>query len=112
MTLGIIAVLASGLTMLPIADGRLSLSTDRAPAVSARLSPRTSRSRVVVPRVVKPGDKVTATVRTSGVVVSATLDAVDGGAVGDTIRVANKLARRVMRAIVIGPGQVEVIHER
>lgn len=70
-------------------------------------------SRDVTPaRVVQAGDRVVATVRIGTVEVSAAVTAVDAGAIGDTIRVSNRDTRRVMRARIVGRGQVEVVYER
>jgi flagella basal body P-ring formation protein FlgA len=63
-------------------------------------------------RVIEAGDTVTVTALVGAVEVSATFLAVDGGAIGDTIRVRNPQTRKYIRARVLKAGAVEVIHEQ
>lgn len=67
---------------------------------------------IAVAPVVKPGETVLAVVRIGGVEVSATMTAVDGGSIGDEIRIAHKDRKRVLQAKVIAPGRVEVVYAR
>lgn len=63
-------------------------------------------------RVVEPGDTVVVTAMVGTVEVSATFIAVDGGAIGDAIRVRNPQTRKYIRGRILKAGAVEVIHER
>jgi flagella basal body P-ring formation protein FlgA len=63
-------------------------------------------------RVVEPGDTVVVTALVGTVEVSATFIAVDGGAIGDAIRVRNPQTRKYIRGRILKAGAVEVIHER
>jgi flagella basal body P-ring formation protein FlgA len=69
------------------------------------------RTDVVLAPVVKAGEPVVAVVRIGRVEVTAAMTAVDAGSLGDSIRVAHRDRKRVLRATVVGPGRVEVIHE-
>jgi len=63
-------------------------------------------------RVVEPGDTVVVMALVGTVEVTATFVAVDGGAVGDAIRVRNPQTRKYIRGRILKAGAVEVIHER
>ena len=63
-------------------------------------------------RVIEPGDTVVVTALAGTVEVSATFIAVDGGAIGDAIRVRNPQTRKYIRGRILKAGAVEVIHER
>jgi flagella basal body P-ring formation protein FlgA len=61
---------------------------------------------------VKSGDEVRVTVRLDGLDVQGRGIATQSGTPGTVIRVVNPDSRRAVRARVIGPGEVEVIHDR
>ena len=67
---------------------------------------------LAVPRVVEPGDKVTVRALSGAIEVTAAFLAVDGGSVGDTIRVRNPETRKYIRGRIVKAGVVEVIYER
>lgn len=67
---------------------------------------------IVIPPLVRAGERVLAVVRIGAVEVSAEMTAVDGGSVGDEIRVAHPDRKRVLRARIVGPGRVEVPYEK
>jgi len=67
---------------------------------------------VKLPRVVEPGDVVVVIAAIGAVQVTARLTAVDGGQVGDVIRVSNKETRTYVRARILERGLAEVIHGR
>ena len=95
--------------------GRVVTSAE---ALGARTLRPIAPGMVLVPsylalrRVIEPGDEVTATALMGLVQVSATFVAVDGGAVGDTIRIKNPQTRKYVRGRIVKAGAVEVIHER
>jgi flagella basal body P-ring formation protein FlgA len=60
------------------------------------------------PRVIARNDTVTIVFDTGRVVVTARGQANDGGAVGDVIEVRNLASRRIVQAVVTGPGKVTV----
>lgn len=60
------------------------------------------------PRVIGRGDPVTIVFDTGRIVVTARGRANDGGAVGDVIDVQNTGSRRIVQAVVAGPGKVMV----
>jgi len=66
---------------------------------------------VVLPFLVKPGEQVLAIVRIGAVEVTAAMTAVDGGSIGDEIRMSARDKKRVLRGKVVGPGRVEVSYE-
>ena len=98
-----------------VAIGRV---VTRAEALGARTLRPIAPGTVLTPahlalrRVIEPGDTVTVTALVGAVEVSATFIAVDGGAIGDTIRVRNPQTRKYIRGRVLKAGAVEVIHER
>jgi flagella basal body P-ring formation protein FlgA len=65
---------------------------------------------VALPPVIKSGSKVIAVVRIGAVEVTATMTALDAGAIGDDIRIAHPDRKRVLHAKVVGPGRVEVVY--
>lgn len=101
------------LTNVPI--GRV---VNRAEAIGARTLRPIAPGTVLTPvhlalrRVIESGDKVTVNALMGTVQVSATFIAVDGGAIGDTIRVRNPDSRKYIRGRIVSAGAVEVIHER
>jgi flagella basal body P-ring formation protein FlgA len=101
------------LTGVPI--GRVVTGAE---ALGARTLRPIAPGTVLVPsylalrRVIEPGDEVTATALMGLVQVSATFVAVDGGAIGDLIRVRNPQTRKYVRGRIVKAGAVEVIHER
>jgi flagella basal body P-ring formation protein FlgA len=66
-------------------------------------------STVVVPPVVKSGDKVKVSLSTGATQVTGVGRASDSGQVGDLIRVAVPSSRRGLEARITGPGSVEVV---
>lgn len=90
----------------------------RADAIGARTLRPVAPGTVLTPvhlalrRVIEAGDKVTVNALVGAVEVSATFIAVDGGAIGDTIRVRNPDSRKYIRGRIVNAGVVEVIHER
>ena len=96
----------------------LSRVVTRAEALGTRALRPIAPGTVLTPvylalrRVVEPGDTVVVTVMAGTVEVSATFIAVDGGAVGDAIRVRNPQTRKYIRGRILKAGAVEVIHER
>lgn len=90
----------------------------RAEAIGARSLRPIAPGTVLTPlylalrRVIEPGDTVVVTALVGTVEVSATFVAVDGGAIGDAIRVRNPQTRKYIRARILKAGAVEVIHER
>jgi flagella basal body P-ring formation protein FlgA len=69
----------------------------------------TSQSAPPAPDV-RAGDQVQALLSVGAVVVTANLTAVDSGTTGAMVRVVNRDSRRELRARVLGPGMVEVLH--
>lgn len=67
---------------------------------------------VSIPPLVKAGAPVTAVVRIGAVEVTAAMTAIDGGSIGDEIRIALADRKRVLRGRIVGPGRVEVMNER
>lgn len=68
-----------------------------------------ARTAVALRPAVKSGQLVRGSAAVDGLVVTATLVAVQDGAAGAVIRVVNKDSRRELRARVVAPGVVEVI---
>ena len=66
---------------------------------------------VVLKPAVQSGQDVRAIARVAGVEASATLMAAASGGEGDVIRVVNRDSRRALRARVIAPGVVEILHD-
>jgi len=101
-----------------LTDVPLGRVVSRAEALGARTLRPIAAGTVLMPvhlalrRVVEPGDTVTVTALVGTVEVSATFIAVDGGAVGDSIRVRNPQTRNYIRGRILKAGAVEVIHER
>jgi len=96
----------------------LSRVVTRAQALGTRALRPIAPGTVLTPvylalrRVVEPGDTVVVTALVGTVEVNATFIAVDGGAVGDAIRVRNPQTRKYIRGRILKAGAVEVIHER
>ena len=67
---------------------------------------------VAPPPLVTAGQAVVAVARIGAVEVTAAARAIEAGALGDAIRVSMADRRRVLHGRVVGPGRVEVIHER
>jgi flagella basal body P-ring formation protein FlgA len=94
---------------------RLPLAADVAGARLTRTVPQggvVEATDVVIPPIVRAGERVVAVVRIGAVEVSAEMTAVDAGAVGDEIRIAHPDRKRVLRARIVGPGRVEVPYEK
>jgi flagella basal body P-ring formation protein FlgA len=64
---------------------------------------------IEVPAVVKSGDVVSATVRIGAVEAEGKAVAQGSGQVGDIVRVVPGGTRRLLRARITGPGQVEIL---
>lgn len=58
--------------------------------------------------VIRKGDQVVITAKTAGISVRMQGEALSDGAIGEQIRVRNQGSDRVIKAQVVGPGQVEV----
>jgi flagella basal body P-ring formation protein FlgA len=67
---------------------------------------------VLAPRAVEPGDTVTVTAAAGPVQVTASMIAIDGGRIGDTIRIRHPESKSFLRGRIVGPGQLEVRNER
>lgn len=59
-------------------------------------------------QVIRQGDGVTLTYDNDGVSLSLQAKALSGGAVGDTINVQNVTSKKIVQAVVSGPGQAAV----
>ncbi len=60
------------------------------------------------PAAVTRGDRVAISLSAPGILLAGGGQAIDGGALGDTISVLNPTSRAVLRAVVIGPDSVRV----
>ncbi|PIE54698.1 MAG: flagella basal body P-ring formation protein FlgA [Dethiosulfovibrio peptidovorans] len=60
------------------------------------------------PDVIRPGSWVRIVCRNKGFIVTAIGRALDGGALGDTVKIRNKKTKKVILGIVTAPGIVEV----
>ena len=67
---------------------------------------------VLAPRAVEPGDTVTLSAAAGPVEVTASMIAVDGGRIGDTIRVRNRESKTFLRGRILRRGYLEVVHGR
>jgi flagella basal body P-ring formation protein FlgA len=67
---------------------------------------------VVLPRAVEPGDPVVVSAGAGVVEVTASMIAVDGGRVGDVIRIRYPESRTFLRGRIVRRGYLEVIHGR
>jgi flagella basal body P-ring formation protein FlgA len=67
---------------------------------------------IVSEPLVRSGRAVEARVTVGSVFLTAVLQAAENGIEGDIIRVVNEETRRVLRARVTGPGEVEVVDVR
>lgn len=65
-------------------------------------------SALLVPPIVASGDKVSMVIRSGPLEATATGVALDAGARGDLIKVRNEASKKIIQAVVIEPGQVEV----
>jgi flagella basal body P-ring formation protein FlgA len=63
---------------------------------------------VSAPQVVKANDTVTLTFESEGVSLAMQAKAMAGGAVGETISVQNVTSKKIVQAVVTGPGQAAV----
>ncbi len=66
------------------------------------------RPDLVRPEIVKRDELVTMTYEVPGIVLTMRGKAMEGGAQGDTINVVNPQTKRVMQAVVSGPGKVTI----
>jgi len=102
----------------PLTGTPLTRVLTRAEAAGARALRPIAAGAVLLPgdlavsRGVEPGDRITVRALSGPIEVSATFLAVDGGAIGDTIRVRNPETRKYIRGRIVKPGVVEVIYER
>lgn len=69
-------------------------------------------SFVAAHRAVEAGARVTVVALAGAVEVTAEFIAVDGGAVGDTIRIRNPQTKKFVRGRILKSGLVEVLYER
>jgi flagella basal body P-ring formation protein FlgA len=67
---------------------------------------------VALPRAVEPGDAVVVSAAAGVVEVTASMVAIDGGRVGDVIRIRYPESRTFLRGRIVRPGFLEVIHGR
>ena len=65
-------------------------------------------SHVKSPDIVKKGEKVQLTARTRGLAVITSATALANGHAGEQIRVQNSESKRVVDAMVVAPGAVEI----
>ncbi len=65
-------------------------------------------SALTPPKVVKRGDAVVVEASTGGIAVITPGEALADGRVGQQIRVKNSRSERTIKAVVVGPGRVEV----
>jgi flagellar basal body P-ring formation protein FlgA len=88
--------------------------TDPAQAIGKKLTRPTQADQVLTPaqlqlaESVKRGDQVVITARSGGISVRMQGEALSGGSLDQQIGVRNLSSQRVVRARVVGPGQVEV----
>jgi len=66
---------------------------------------------VSVPPAVRTGQLVTAVARVSGIEASAPMVAAESGNPGSVIRVVNRVSRKALRARIVSPEIVEIIHD-
>ena len=66
------------------------------------------KNSVRPPRLVRRGDRIKVFVRAGGLVVTLDGSAMSNGGEGDSVRVRNARSRRIIEAVVIGPGEAEV----
>lgn len=67
-----------------------------------------SQAALMRPAAVARGDRVAISLSAPGILLAGGGQAVEGGALGDTISVLNPISRAVLRAVVIGPDAVRV----
>jgi flagella basal body P-ring formation protein FlgA len=67
---------------------------------------------VLAPRAVEPGDTVVVSAAVGAIEVTAAMVAVDGGRIGDVIRVRNPESKTYLRGRIVRPGFLEVVHVR
>lgn len=65
-------------------------------------------SDVAAPQVVKAGETITLTFQEGGLMLKLQAKALSGGGVGDTINVQNTTSKKILMAVVAGPGQALV----
>jgi flagella basal body P-ring formation protein FlgA len=66
------------------------------------------RPDLVRPEIVKRDELVTMVYKVPGIVLTLRGKAMEGGAQGDTINVTNPQTKRVMQAVISGPGKVTI----
>jgi len=72
---------------------------------------RLAAGMILIPPAIRTGQHVTAYSRVDGIEVSASLMAAESGVSGDIIRLVNPDSRKSLRARILSPSRVEVIHE-
>lgn len=85
-------------------DAVVGLAAKRALRSGAAVAARD----VAAVEVVKPGEVITLTYDADGISLALQAKAVTGGAVGETINVQNVSSKKVVQAVVTGPGQAAV----
>lgn len=60
------------------------------------------------PQVIKSGEAVTVTFNSEGITLALTGKAMNGAGVGDTLNVQNTASKKIIQALVTGPGQAVV----
>ncbi|MDI6869787.1 MAG: flagellar basal body P-ring formation chaperone FlgA [Bacillota bacterium] len=104
---GQVGVVEIELTRLP--DGALRTEEQAVGRQTVRSIPAGAplrRSDVMVPVVVRRGDRVTVTVEAGGLVLAVPGMALEAGGAGEVIRVQNLQSNRTVSGVVRGPGEV------
>jgi len=73
-----------------------------------RLGKVINQNAVVYPKIIKRGQHVTIRAKNSTIAVEASGKALMDGALGDQIQVSNDNSKRVVEAVITGPGIVEI----
>ena len=98
-----------------VVDTPLTRLVTQKEAVGARALRPLAPGTILLPayvaarRVVEPGDSVTVVALAGAIEVTATFTAVDGGRIGDVIRIKNPDTRKFIRGRIVKAGFVEVI---
>ena len=85
-------------------DAVVGLAAKRALRAGAAVAGRD----IAVQEVVKAGEVITLTYDADGISLSLQAKAVSGGGVGETINVQNTSSKKIVQAVVVGPGQAAV----
>ncbi|HEY8616902.1 flagellar basal body P-ring formation chaperone FlgA [Phenylobacterium sp.] len=86
------------------ADQVIGLAAKRPLRAGAAVSARD----VAAAQVVKPGELITVAYEDAGISLALQAKTLSGGAAGDLINVQNTLSKKIIQAVVIGPGQAVV----